>query len=274
MTVQRDAEGRRYVAVDIEVPGTVEEVWQAIATGPGISSWFLPAAIDGRVGGEIRMDFGPGMESRSTITAWDPPHRFAAENRDMGPEAPTQATEWMVETRSGDTCVVRVVHSWFAASDDWDSYFSEVEHGWPTFFRVLSLYLTSFRDEQGVATMQLVSTTAEPAAAAWTTLLEALGLSGAAVGARVETAAALPPLAGVVTWAGKPEWSEELLLRLDVPGPGIAHLFAMAMGDRVYNYLRVYLYGADATRHLGQLEPAWQGLLAQHFPMPEGAAAD
>src|SRR5439155_990358 len=42
MSVKKEASGRRSVQVEVEVPGTPEEVWQAIATGPGISSWFVP----------------------------------------------------------------------------------------------------------------------------------------------------------------------------------------------------------------------------------------
>src|SRR4051812_45796727 len=41
MSVKREASGRRSVQVEVEDPGTPEEVWQAIATGPGISSWFV-----------------------------------------------------------------------------------------------------------------------------------------------------------------------------------------------------------------------------------------
>ena len=33
-----------------EVPGTPDEVWQAIATGPGISSWFVPTKFEDRDG--------------------------------------------------------------------------------------------------------------------------------------------------------------------------------------------------------------------------------
>ena len=39
MSVKKEASGRRSVQVEVEVPGTPEEVWQAIATGPGVSSW-------------------------------------------------------------------------------------------------------------------------------------------------------------------------------------------------------------------------------------------
>ena len=41
MGVKEEASGLRSVQVEIEVAGTPEEVWQAIATGPGISSWFV-----------------------------------------------------------------------------------------------------------------------------------------------------------------------------------------------------------------------------------------
>ena len=38
MSVKKDPSGRRSVQVEFEVPGTPEEVWQAIATGPGNSA--------------------------------------------------------------------------------------------------------------------------------------------------------------------------------------------------------------------------------------------
>jgi hypothetical protein len=50
MSVKKEASGRRSVQVEVEVPGTPEEVWQAIATGPGISSWFVPAEFEVREG--------------------------------------------------------------------------------------------------------------------------------------------------------------------------------------------------------------------------------
>jgi uncharacterized protein YndB with AHSA1/START domain len=275
MTVNRDDEGRRSVQAEVEVPGTPEEVWRMIATGPGVSSWFVPAAIDGRAGGQITMDFGPAMESHATITAWDPPHRYTAEGRDdMGPEGPTLATEWIVEARDGGTCLVRVVHSWFADGDDWDAYFEEVESGWPTFFRILRLYLTHFRGLHGVAPMQLVGVAPEPKEDAWEALIRPLGLAGATVGERLSTSGDLPPLAGTVAWAGEPKWPAELLIQLDAPAPGIAHLFAMAMGGQVFIYVRCYLYGSDAAPAVARIEPAWRSWLAERFPVPAAPAAD
>jgi hypothetical protein len=75
MSVKKEASGRRSAQVEIEVPGTPEEVWQAIATGPGISSWMVPAEFEEKDGKPVavKMTFGPGMDVRSPVTAWDPP---------------------------------------------------------------------------------------------------------------------------------------------------------------------------------------------------------
>ena len=268
MPVKKDASGRRYVEAEVEVPGTPEDVWQAIASGPGISSWFVPTTLDGRVGGSVVCDFGPGMESLSTVTAWEPPHRFAADSRDdMGPDDPTVATEWIVEARSGGTCIVRVVHSWFTSSDEWDDQFEGHTHGWIAAFRILRLYLTHFRG-QPCSTMQLMGVAPEPRSEAWEALTGLLGLQveDAEVGKRVSTSQTAPPLAGTVEWAGPPEWPEALL-RLDEPAPGIAHLFPLSMGGQVYLIIRFFLYGDQAPAAVARAEPTWQAWMNEHFPI-------
>ena len=141
MSVKKEASGRRSVQVEVEVPGTPEEVWQAIATGPGISSWLMPAEFEVRDGKPVavKLNFGPGMEISSAVTAWDPPRMFATE---AGlPGSPPIANEWSVEARAGGICVVRVVHSLFASTDDWDNQLEGTESGWPAFFRILRIYL-------------------------------------------------------------------------------------------------------------------------------------
>src|SRR4051812_44479172 len=59
MSVKKEANGRRSVQIEIEVPGTPEEVWQAIATGPGISSWMVPAEFEEKDGKPVavKMNF-------------------------------------------------------------------------------------------------------------------------------------------------------------------------------------------------------------------------
>jgi len=44
----------RIVEHEIEVSGTPEQVWHAIATGQGITAWFVPTTVEERAGGAIR----------------------------------------------------------------------------------------------------------------------------------------------------------------------------------------------------------------------------
>lgn len=275
MPVNIEPNGRRSVQAEVEVPGTPEEVWRAIATGPGISSWFVPAKVDERVGGATVCDFGPGMESIATITAWEPPHRFVAENRDdLGPDGPTVATEWSVEAKSGGTCLVRVVHSWFTDKNDWDEQFEGHTYGWLSFFRVLRLYLASFSGQPSDS-FQVMGVAPEPKEEAWAALTGPLGLAGADVGQQVSAPAGAPPLAGVVEFAGQPAWPEELLIRLTAPAPGIAHLVPHPMGGQIYLSLRFYLFGDQASEAVARTEPLWQEWVNAHFPMPaEAGVAD
>lgn len=264
MSVKSDPSGQRSVEAQVEVPGTREQVWQAIASGPGISSWFVPTTVDGRVGGATTSNFGPGMESVATITFWEPPHRFEAETVE---EPGTVVTEWMVEPCSGGNCTVRVVHRWSADSDQWDQQFEGYAHGWRDFFRLLGLYLTHFRG-QPCAAFQLMGMAPEPKQEAWAALTAALGFSGIAVGERVESTPGAPPLAGLVERVGEEAYPEELLLRLDKPAPGLAHLFAMPMDGQVILSMRVFLYGDGAAAAAARDEPQWRSWIAERFAAP------
>jgi uncharacterized protein YndB with AHSA1/START domain len=262
MPVKKDPAGHRSVEAEVEVPGTPEEVWQAIATGPGISSWFVPSTVEECVGGAATANFGPGMESVGTIKAWDPPHRYIVETVEgPGPIA----TEWVVEARSGGTCVVRVVHRWFASTDDWDNQFEGHTAGWRDFFRILRLYLTHFRGEPS-SVIQLTGFGPDPKAKTWEALTDLLGLSGAVAGQRFKTGSGAPSLAGRVERVGEETHPEELLLRLTEPAPGIAHLFAMPIGGQVLLSIRFFLYGTGASAVAGEVEPSWQAWVNRHFP--------
>lgn len=257
MPVKKDPNGRRTVGAEVEVPGTPEEVWQAIASGPGISSWFVPTKLEAREGGKIEANFGPNMDSLSTITAWDPPRRFAADSpKDMGPNSPDVATEWTVEAREGGTCVVRVVHSWFASTDDWDEQYGQHEKGWNEFFRILRLYLTHFRGQHGTI-VQLAAMLPEPKEAAWSKLTNALGFQTPRLGGQLRTSGDAPKLDAVIEHMDE-KYPEMLLLRLREPAPGYAHVFAMPLGGMVLLPMRLFLFGERAAEIAARDEPAWQ----------------
>ena len=265
MSVKKEPSGRRSVQVEVEVPGTPEEVWQAIATGPGISSWFVPADFEERDGKPValKLNFGPGMESRSVVTAWDPPRMFAAQGEGWGGSPPI-ATEWSVEARAGGVCLVRVVNSLFASTDDWDNQLEATESGWPGFFRILRIYLTHFRGQRS-AMMQWMAPAAGTEAAAWETLTAASGLKGVRAGQRWTAPAGLPALGGVVEQVSQSPCNA--LLRLDKPGPGAAALGAVNYGGAMVT-LSFYLYGDQAAGTVARETPLWQAWIQDRFPMP------
>ncbi len=151
MSVKQEANGRRSLPVEFEVPGTPEEVWQAIATGPGISSWFVPTEIEERNGKPVavKVTFG-GMEMHSEVTVWDPPRTFTRTAAGWLPGSPPIAGEWTVEARGGGTCVVRIVQSLFASTDEWDMQLESANQGFASFLKLLQLYLAHFRGQSSV----------------------------------------------------------------------------------------------------------------------------
>ena len=113
-------ENPRTVDLEVAVPGTPEQVWAAIATGPGISSWLHPTRVDEHVGGAFGFDMGGSAEDahaapQGTVTGYDAPTRFATEaSWSAAGETTTLATEWLVAARDEGSCTVRMVT---AASD-------------------------------------------------------------------------------------------------------------------------------------------------------------
>jgi uncharacterized protein YndB with AHSA1/START domain/predicted enzyme related to lactoylglutathione lyase len=117
----------RTIDLSVEVVGTPEEVWAAIATGAGVSAWMHHTEIDGRAGGRFAYDLGlgGGLNDTGRVAAYEPPRRFATEGVRWTPASgamPAElATEWTVEARAGGTCVVRMVMSGFGPGAAWDA---------------------------------------------------------------------------------------------------------------------------------------------------------
>jgi uncharacterized protein YndB with AHSA1/START domain len=123
------------------VEATPEEVWEAISTGPGIDSWFM-----GRnevAGGVVSTAFG-GMDlPASTVTAAEPPHRFA-HTSGTAEDGRFVAYEFLIEGRDRASTTVRMVTSGFLPGDDWDTEFEAMAGGLAMFFATLVEYLGHF----------------------------------------------------------------------------------------------------------------------------------
>lgn len=266
MTVKTDDSGNRLIRLEFEVPGTPEQVWHAIATGPGISSWFVATDMEERAGGALAFHLGPGMDSSGRVTAWEPPVRFAYEEPDWSPGAPPLGTEFIVEARSGGACVVRLVHSLFTSSEEWDDQLDSFESGWASHFSILRLYLAHFFG-QPCSSLRVVGDAPGSEPEAWEKLAGALGLEGAAQGQRWgANASGVPPLAGVVERLGQGKHIHEVLLRLDEPAPGIALAGAYTWGGKAHAAINIYLYGDQASAAADRDEPLWKTWMNELLP--------
>jgi hypothetical protein len=178
---------------------------------------------------------------------------------------PPIANEWTVEARGGGTCILRIVTSLFASTDDWDNQLEATGHGWPGFLRTLRIYLTHFRGQRS-AIMQFMAPVAGTEAEAWDALTAALGLKGLSVGQRCTAPAGVPAFGGVAEYVTQSPY--DALLRLDKPGPGVAALGAVDFGGQSMVALNLYLYGDQAAGTVAHETPLWEAWIQNRFPMP------
>jgi len=173
---------------------TTEQVWEAIATGPGIDSWFM-GNNEVEPGEAVRGAFG-GYRPRHGITAWEP-GKHLAYGGEKGPDGRFVAYEFLIGGRDRGSTVVRVVTSGFLPGDDWQDEFEAMVAGGAMFRRTLVEYLRHFAGR----TARPV-TAFGPAVADWPALWAALhrrlGLDRAP---RPGDAVDVDGLAGVVYYA-------------------------------------------------------------------------
>jgi uncharacterized protein YndB with AHSA1/START domain len=245
---------------DVEVPGTPEQVWQAIATAKGMSAWFLPTEIEERAGGSVHFSMGPEMGSDGEVTDWDPPRRIVYQEdwaalMGQDPDALSPLTsEFLVEARSGGTCVVRVTSSGFGTGAAWEQEFwDDMGASWMPFFDNLRLYLTHFAGQEATL-LEVTASHPGDAAALWSALHDALRLGEE--GTTVEVRGAT----GTVERVGE----RQALVRLAAPVPGMLTASTHDAGEgKATASIRAYLFSADAADYVRREEPAWQAWLAR-----------
>ncbi|WP_432546687.1 SRPBCC family protein [Kineococcus sp. SYSU DK004] len=258
----------------VEVPGTPEQVWQAIATAAGMNAWFLPTEMEERAGGSLRFTMGPDMGSDGRVTGWDPPRRLVYEEdwaalTGQDPDALSPLTsEFLVEARSGGTCVVRVTSSGFGTGAAWEQEFwADLEPNWRPFFDNLRLYLAHFPGQEAVQLEVSASHTGD-AEALWARVRDALPLGepGSALRVRGTT--------GTVERVGE----RQALVRLTAPVPGMLNVYTHGEGEggsrgTATAGVRAYLFpdaAADRAASADQVrreEEDWRTWL-QDLPVP------
>jgi uncharacterized protein YndB with AHSA1/START domain len=242
--------------VSFEFAATPEQLWDAVATANGIRSWFLRTDLEEREGGTIVIHMGQDVSSTGKVTGWDPPRRFAYEEPDWaavtGQEGATVSpllTEFLVEARSGGTCVVRVVSSAFGTGAEWErEFFDNMEKGWAPFFDNLRLYLADFQGQR-VTSLSAQVTVPGDGAKVRAAMRQALGAEevGEPVTAR--------GIAGRIQRVD----DDGLIVRLTDPVPGYMMFAAMDQGNgSTWTQIEGYLYSEDAPAYVERAQPAWK----------------
>ena len=234
-----------------EVPATPDEVWAAIASGPGIDSWFMGhSEVKPGTNGRVRTVFGE-YAPELDVTAWDPARRFAYRSGEA-PDGRFIAYEFLIEGRAGGSTVLRAVTSGFLPGDDWAEEFEAMTLGGEMYFRTLVEYLTYFAGRFAAPV-----TAFGPPDTTWSRdralLCRALGLPGTAQPgdqARV-TDDAIGAVDGVVYFAN-------------------AHTIGVRTQDALYRFLRGFGKPTLAAHHLfaagadpAQAQRAWESWLRQ-----------
>jgi uncharacterized protein YndB with AHSA1/START domain len=244
--------------LELEVPASSAQVWRAIATGEGISAWMVPVELDARLGGVLTIHMGPELSWDGRVTGFEPEHRLAYEEDwatlcgHPGADVTPMLTEFVVEARSGGTCVVRVVTSAFGTGADWEhEFWDEMDSGWAPMLDNLRLYLTHFPDQHATslfAAATFPGTRPETAMAAVRHDL-AVDAVGDPVSARGVT--------GRLERTG----DRQLLVRLERPVPGLLSVSAFGSDDESSVNLQGYLFSDAAPGYVEREQPAWQAWL-------------
>lgn len=130
------------ISKDLAVDATPEQVWEAIATGPGMDSWFMGSnEIEPRQGGTTRWSIG-GFTAESTITTWDPPRRFVSTGQ-PAPDGAFHQFDYRVDPREGGGSTIRYEHTGML-SGDWEAEYEAMSEGDPMYLDKLVQYLTHF----------------------------------------------------------------------------------------------------------------------------------
>ncbi len=240
---------------DVALDASVEQVWEAVATGPGLDSWYMGhSQIEPGVGGTVRTEIGGGA-LESTVTHWEPPHRFAYRGH-ASEDGRFLAFEFQIEGQAGGRTLLRLVSSGFLPGDDWEAEYDAMTKGGALYVRTLIAYLTYFRGR----TAWPISAYGPPVAdweRARQVLTAALGLTvGVAEGDPVHCtpAAGLPPIDGVVDYVS-------------------ADHLGVRTADALYRFLRgFYGSGVVVAHHMFSARPdraavahAWQDWLHHMF---------
>lgn len=248
------ADSGRVIDLAVVVQGSADEVWRAVATGPGISSWYVPHTVEERSGGAATASFGPEpeMQIAGRVAEWEPPRRVLF---DGGEGVEGLTFEWTVEPHGDGACTVRLLNAGFG--DD-DPQYDAMVGGWKLFMLNLQLHLEHFAPQTATSALPMVMLPVTPDEG-WEMLVGGLNIGEAPrPGDRLDVAAdGTARIAGTVVDTGP----RRIVLLVDEPAPGTAFLTSEDGGGFTMVSVWLYLYGPDGEAAARRDDPLWRAWL-------------
>ncbi|GAB3669678.1 SRPBCC domain-containing protein [Actinocorallia lasiicapitis] len=161
---------------ELTLHATPEQVWQAIATGPGVDAWFMGRTeLGAEVGGPADLTM-LGHTEHATITAYEPNERLATRS-ETAADGRFMAFEYLIEAQKGGTTVLRMVHSGMLG-DDWETEFEALKVGSAIYSATLAEYLRYFPSLAPSSIVTAVLPDAADPETAWKVITTALSTNG------------------------------------------------------------------------------------------------
>jgi uncharacterized protein YndB with AHSA1/START domain len=150
----------RTIEIKMDIDAAVGRVWSALTDPEQLRQWFpLMAEVDGGAGGSIRLTWGPELDGRNAIIAWEP-DRYLKTGWFNTPEGDAPSTdseirtihtdvdarknlavEFFLQSKGDDHTVLRMVHSGFSRAAEWDEEYDAHSRGWLWELTSLANYL-------------------------------------------------------------------------------------------------------------------------------------
>ena len=212
---------------ETEIEGTPEEVFEA-AHG-GTSGWMWPMEIEPKLGG-----VGP---FGSTVTVWDPPHRYS--NRMDGEDGFFNQLEFDISELPGGKSWLRYIHSG-VFFEDWDNQYDGAAKHTAFYLHTLGQYVQHFAGRQAAfADVQGPAASGSPEA--FDAVKAALGIHDAGAGGHVSLT-----IAGLGTVNAVVDYLDPNFLGLRTEDAMIRFFGRNAFGAVVGMTIHLFADGADA----------------------------
>jgi uncharacterized protein YndB with AHSA1/START domain len=170
----------RDIHLSVELDASPEDVFRAVTEGTEIAKWHAPEARstppEGGKKGMIWLSWGEGMSTEKEIDIYDAPKRVRYPTGKNGETKAPLYADWSIEAREGGRTTLRLVHSGFSASADWDNEYESHARGWKLMLQNLRHYFARHAHKP-TAHIPYMSKVESPRASLWTTVLGKFGFS-------------------------------------------------------------------------------------------------